>query len=174
MLPAVAHKRVNVQILGHGMAQVPAASTTEGEVRSLWRPAFLAHVAALMLTEPIGVGLLLRVVLRIVVVCTSSAAGCTLSAARSRLRIVSCMCARNVPRFMRLFRHRARLRRVVRRVRCMERAFGCIFTRRPSACNVACCTPTRSRAPRSTARFRPPSRPGVLRVPSAYLECPKE
>jgi hypothetical protein len=38
---------VDVQTLGRGMAQVPAAATQEDEVRSLWRPAFLAHAAAI-------------------------------------------------------------------------------------------------------------------------------
>ncbi len=119
------------------------------------------------LTEPIGVGLLLRVVVCIVVCCRLHVVCCAISAARSRLRVVVCMCARNVPRFMRLFRHRARLRRAVRLVRwlvcCMERVFGCIFTRRPSACKVVTqstqCVPRvpqgASRVPTMRQRARP-------------------
>jgi hypothetical protein len=71
-----------------------------------------------------------------VVCCASSCARRLLPDARCLLRVVVYMCARNVPRFMRLFLHWARLRRVVLLVCCMERVFGCIFTRRPSACNV--------------------------------------
>ncbi len=44
-----------------GTAQAPAAAKQEDEVRPLWRPAFLAHVAAVMLTALIGVRLRLRV-----------------------------------------------------------------------------------------------------------------
>jgi len=85
--------------------------------------------------------------------------GCAISAARSRLRVVCCALsaarcqlhvARNVTRFMRLFRHRARLRRAVRLVCCMERVL------------VAS-----SRGAHRLAML-------LLRVPSAYLECPKE
>ena len=44
-----------------GTAQAPAAAKQEDEVRPLWRPAARAHVAAVMLTEVIGVRLRLRV-----------------------------------------------------------------------------------------------------------------
>ncbi len=125
-------------------------------MRSLWRPAFHTDIW----TAPIGVRLPLRVCRAH---CCPPACrrphcclGCSSSAARSRLRVVVCMCARNIPRFMRLFRHRARLRRAVRLVRCMERVFGCIRTRRPSPCNVVTqstqCVP---RVPQGVARVPP-------------------
>jgi hypothetical protein len=48
-------------LLWWGTAQAPAAAKKEDEVRPLWRPAFRAHVAAVMFTELINVRLRLRV-----------------------------------------------------------------------------------------------------------------
>ena len=113
-----------------GTAQAPAAAKQEDEVRPLWRPVFRAHVAAVMVTELIGVCLRLRVC-RVHCCWLRHVVGCTVA----WLRLVRC----NVVR--RALSTACRVSHVVPMHQCIPFHSAClVHVLRDCCCCSVCCS----------------------------------